>query len=348
MSKQRKRKQASAPISAHPAFPAIVALWFAALLGLGSLVLPAVLFERLSEASGLASLLPAAQPPLGLAARLMIAVAAASVGALAGLVIARRAIAGTQQKPATAVGPGQPEKVTRPIRAHYELGEEGFDAELDELPYRKPAAGGEWKAADAGAPPELMTPGPLDLAAFAASDEKEVDAGDWITEDREREARHQAEVAADGARWACLPELEPDAAKTVEQLPGATQPAEGMAARPLAELGMVELVERFARALQVHRDNAEKAASVQGDTVVDLTAALTFKAAEQTFAGKVHWDEDCAPAGGAAPPESYSSLLAMKSRSAASRHRAPPAVARETEQALRDALEKLQAMSGAA
>ena len=36
-------RPAKAPISTHPAFPAIVALWFAALLGLGSLVLPVAL-----------------------------------------------------------------------------------------------------------------------------------------------------------------------------------------------------------------------------------------------------------------------------------------------------------------
>ena len=40
-----RRGEEKAPISTHPAFPAIVALWFAALLGLGSLVLPAVLLE---------------------------------------------------------------------------------------------------------------------------------------------------------------------------------------------------------------------------------------------------------------------------------------------------------------
>ena len=40
-------RPAKPPISLHPAFPGIVALWFSALLGLGSLVLPPVLLEKI-------------------------------------------------------------------------------------------------------------------------------------------------------------------------------------------------------------------------------------------------------------------------------------------------------------
>ena len=53
---------ANAPISAHPAFPAIVALWFAALLGLGSLVLPVAVIERLVMLTHISSIIPAAEP----------------------------------------------------------------------------------------------------------------------------------------------------------------------------------------------------------------------------------------------------------------------------------------------
>ena len=81
---------AKPPISLHPAFPAIVALWFAALLGIGSLVLPAVLLDRMVTATGLASLIPGASPPLGMTARGLIALAGALVGAGLGVTIARR------------------------------------------------------------------------------------------------------------------------------------------------------------------------------------------------------------------------------------------------------------------
>lgn len=80
------------PISMHPAFPAIVVLWFAALLGIGSLILPNLLVERLIGATGIGALVPAANPPLGWTAHGLIAVFAAAGGALAGLAIARRVV----------------------------------------------------------------------------------------------------------------------------------------------------------------------------------------------------------------------------------------------------------------
>src|SRR5690606_20776081 len=68
----------------------IVALWFAALLGLGSLILPVVLLEHAAEASGLATLVPVAGPPLGFTARGIVAVTAALGGGAIGIAIARR------------------------------------------------------------------------------------------------------------------------------------------------------------------------------------------------------------------------------------------------------------------
>jgi len=92
-------RPAKPPISLHPAFPGIVALWFSALLGLGSLVLPPVLLEKLLTGSGIAALVPAANPPLGFTARALIAVAATVVGAVLGIVIARRVARSHEPKP---------------------------------------------------------------------------------------------------------------------------------------------------------------------------------------------------------------------------------------------------------
>ncbi|OBX18127.1 hypothetical protein A9995_13275 [Erythrobacter sp. QSSC1-22B] len=78
------------PFTAHPAFPVIVALWFAALLGLGTFVVPPANFEGLVVGTGLANLVPAAAPPLGDTARLAISAVAALLGALLGLAIAAR------------------------------------------------------------------------------------------------------------------------------------------------------------------------------------------------------------------------------------------------------------------
>ena len=78
----------SRPLSSLPAFPVLVALWFAALLGAGTFVLPAAIFESAASATGLADIIPAAQPPLGTTARLAITIAAAVLGALIGLFVA--------------------------------------------------------------------------------------------------------------------------------------------------------------------------------------------------------------------------------------------------------------------
>lgn len=82
----------SRSITSHPIFPAIVALWFTVLLGIGSLLLPVVLFERLLEISGLASLVPAVAPPFGITARLVIAIACGIAGAALGRSVARRVV----------------------------------------------------------------------------------------------------------------------------------------------------------------------------------------------------------------------------------------------------------------
>ncbi|MGB3797153.1 MAG: hypothetical protein WA957_12705 [Alteraurantiacibacter sp.] len=78
------------PIIQNPAFAWIMALWFAALLGIGSLILPVALLENASSASGLATVLPMAAPPLGSSAQLLVALATTILGGLMGLACARR------------------------------------------------------------------------------------------------------------------------------------------------------------------------------------------------------------------------------------------------------------------
>ena len=122
----RTRKGAAqAPVSAHPAFPAIVALWFAALLGLGSMILPIALLERLTVVTGIAAIFPSAAPPLAFTAKTTIAVGAAVVGALLGLLLARRVASGQAPRPAPRFG-ADDARPPRPISAHDELGEEGL------------------------------------------------------------------------------------------------------------------------------------------------------------------------------------------------------------------------------
>lgn len=121
-----RRAPANAPISAHPAFPAIVALWFAALLGLGMLVLPVALLERLVTAIGLDRLIASAEPPLGFASQAGVALGGAIAGALIGLWLARKVVEAHAPAPRGRQFAFDEALHRRPISAHDELGEEGL------------------------------------------------------------------------------------------------------------------------------------------------------------------------------------------------------------------------------
>ena len=131
--KKQKSAKGGAPISSHPAFPAIVALWFAALFGIGSMVLPTSFFESVVTAIGLDAILPAAAPPLGFTARAAIAIAVSALGLAAGLFLARKVVAAQAEGQERSRGlklkeedrhPDAPAK--RPISARRELGSEGL------------------------------------------------------------------------------------------------------------------------------------------------------------------------------------------------------------------------------
>lgn len=120
-------KAARAPLSTHPAFPFIVGLWFAALLGIGSLVVPVPVIERLVEMTGLAAIVPQTAPPLGFTARALIALTCTVGGGLAGLLIARKVGQVHRDRSTPRKDRGQA-AARRPISAHDELGAEGFDS----------------------------------------------------------------------------------------------------------------------------------------------------------------------------------------------------------------------------
>lgn len=187
--KPGKRK----PLSSHPLFPAFVALWFGALLGLGSLAIRPTLIEGLVTTAGLDRLIPAAAPPLGTTARALIALGMAALGMTLGAVL------GVLLRRRVAVTAGA--ATCRPLSAHEELGETldslgtaptrrrpltpareeiPFEpAELAPLPSAKPLSFAsvpplaEPEAVDPTRPPAPAPalapaiPEPLDLAVFA-------------------------------------------------------------------------------------------------------------------------------------------------------------------------------------
>lgn len=86
----RGNAKAKASITRHPLFPAMVALWCAALLSLGSLAIGTVALENLVLALRVDLVLPIAAPPLGIKARILLALALFFVGAISGYMLARR------------------------------------------------------------------------------------------------------------------------------------------------------------------------------------------------------------------------------------------------------------------
>ncbi|HEX4847390.1 MAG TPA: hypothetical protein VFV30_04555, partial [Novosphingobium sp.] len=90
MAKQKRKAPASKPVTQHQLFPAVVALWFGALFGLGSLAVRPGLVEDLVIKSRIDLIVPAAAPPLGVTARMLIALCLAALGAMVGAVIGRR------------------------------------------------------------------------------------------------------------------------------------------------------------------------------------------------------------------------------------------------------------------
>ena len=120
------------PITANPAFPLVVGLWFAALLGIGSLIVPTVLIERVIMALSLPSIVPQMAPPLGITAKSLIALASAVGGGMLGLVLARRLF---RRAGADAAGSGTPS----PVSPYEDFGDDairadGADVDDDESP----------------------------------------------------------------------------------------------------------------------------------------------------------------------------------------------------------------------
>jgi hypothetical protein len=90
VAKQKRKPANGKPITSHQLFPAVVALWFGALFGLGSLAVRPSLLEGLVLKSHLDLVIPAAAPPLGVTARILVALILAALGAMIGIALARR------------------------------------------------------------------------------------------------------------------------------------------------------------------------------------------------------------------------------------------------------------------
>ncbi len=134
MAKQKRKAPQGKPITSYQLFPAIVALWFGALFGLGSLAIRPGLIESLVISAHIDSIIPAAAPPLGVTARILLALGMAALGALLGTSIARRIARPKYEASQSETIPATPSvklrprdthpdaPARRPISAHDEIG----------------------------------------------------------------------------------------------------------------------------------------------------------------------------------------------------------------------------------
>ncbi|RVU04242.1 hypothetical protein EOE18_12135 [Novosphingobium umbonatum] len=131
----------------HPLMGTLVPVWFMAAFALSALAVRGELIERLVLALQINTILPMAEPPLGVTARLLIALGFGLVGALLGHLVLRWLVGDAAPQVQDdkvdyrrrRAGDGHPDApARRPIHAHDELGAYGFDHTGHEAPAYEP------------------------------------------------------------------------------------------------------------------------------------------------------------------------------------------------------------------
>ncbi|WP_162789530.1 hypothetical protein [Altererythrobacter sp. ZODW24] len=259
-----------------------MALWFAALFGIGSFVLPAQLFGAISG-----------QETLGVTAKIVIALVAAIIGALLGVLIARKIAASQATAPVRKRAPNlRPEDAhpdapaRRPISALEELGEEKLAESVpeenaeEEEEAATPRRRRSLSVTEESGRSEYLDFVPLpgqerdkERAAFPGNDSADVldfsDHPDMLpAEEPEDSVAEIAEPQAFSAPVELeepldliaqeeeeIDALEQPADESAQEIDGNPAPAEEaiklpVGDRPVEELGMVELVERLALSIK--------------------------------------------------------------------------------------------------
>ena len=291
----REAAPSKSSIVAHPWFPKMIGLWFAALFGLCSLALAPEMLERIVTMLGIDRIIPAAAPPLGQTARLLLALGMAGVGEIAGLLIGARLAAPKRSEPVRRRGlksaaadaetsedapqlrdrdrhPDAPAR--KPLSAVSDLRENlgenlgGIDnalrrralaseAEHAPRPFIEvaPLPGGEWQ------PVAVAEPEAAPAVAFVAEQPEPVEVFDLAQFNVPSEAEAEPEAppapfaAPTVSSAAFVPAFMPHEPTLA---PAGPAPAE-IATASLEQLGVVQLSERLALALQARRERRSQA-----------------------------------------------------------------------------------------
>lgn len=171
MAKQTQRPAPkSKPITSNPLFPAVVALWFGALFGLSSVAVRVSVIESLVMKTGIDLIVPAAAPPLGITARILVALIMAALGAMIGAMIGRRlarpkmevrerkrsAKTNEAEQPRVRARDSHPDAPARkPISAHEEF---GGDPVREEAPAAPGALANRRRSLTAETEPQVFVP----------------------------------------------------------------------------------------------------------------------------------------------------------------------------------------------
>jgi len=167
----RKTAGGKQPISSHPLFPIIVALWSGALLGLISVAIRPSVIEHVVLALGIDRVIPMTAPPLGTTMRVVMTLSATLFGAAVGGLLARR-LAGPRPTPYRSRIRAEPDEQS-PIT--------GFGVSAPE------------EALDSTPRPEVAAPRRRRLPSFAR-DAHDTDR-DPVTESEEPQILDMAELA---------------------------------------------------------------------------------------------------------------------------------------------------------
>lgn len=320
-----RKKRPAPPLRSSPLFAPGVALWFAALFGLGTLAASTTVLEMAVRALHVDAVIPAAAPPLGMTARVLIAGGMTVLGAAIGFIVSQILAAPVRRRQAAqaaaaaapvAAGTGfEPEMpafrardlhpdapIRAPVAATDELGEPLLD---DPVPAPTPALAPAPLSQLVAMPDEVIAAEPEIQAEPPIDDAPEIEA--HLSNFAELVAPEKAAVAEPES---VAPAVAPTVAEVLPALPPLSTAAQRIADTDLEALSNIELVERLAIAMQRH-------------------AALDAADEEAPLAFPAHADRVVAP-------------LTPGLRTLAERR------PEDTEKALRDALATLQRMSGAA
>jgi len=231
---------------AHPLFPAIGALWIATALVLGALLVPASLLERAAAAVHLDELVPAARPPLGLTARLLLAFVLALCGSPAGWLAAQRLRRGAIVVSEPVVTrPAEPVGAAEPVREPYVDDEE----DLARLAAARPGPAQRRRGLTSET---AEAPSILEISALPALEPLTAEA----PMARPVEAPAPASPASAGPAGEAVGESAVRF-RNIAELGG--EAAARLCAAPLEALGVIQLVERFALALAARRSRDRSA-----------------------------------------------------------------------------------------